>query len=128
MWRGTSPGASGSATGRTVRMGKKVKRKSEDVSSDEEEEYVVERVLDRRVVRGRVEFLLKWKGFSEADNTWEPEKNLDCPELISEFLKTYNKEKEKENGAGSRDKVETGKRRSSIVNGSEDTKAKRKKE
>ncbi|XP_059500072.1 chromobox protein homolog 5-like [Stegostoma tigrinum] len=109
-------------------MGKKVKRKSEDVSSDEEEEYVVERVLDRRVVRGRVEFLLKWKGFSEADNTWEPEKNLDCPELISEFLKTYNKEKEKENGAGSRDKVEAGKRRSSIVNGSEDTKAKRKKE
>ncbi|GCC47950.1 hypothetical protein chiPu_0032035, partial [Chiloscyllium punctatum] len=45
-------------------MGKKVKRKSDEVSSEEEEEYVVERVLDRRVVRGRVEFLLKWKGFS----------------------------------------------------------------
>ncbi|XP_072927321.1 chromobox protein homolog 5-like [Hemitrygon akajei] len=107
-------------------MGKKVKRKSEDVSSDEEEEYVVERVLDRRVVRGRVEFLLKWKGFSDADNTWEPEKNLDCPELIGEFLKTYNKDKE--NGTGSRDKPDNSKRKSAIVNGNEEPKSKRKKE
>ncbi|XP_067832475.1 chromobox protein homolog 5-like [Heptranchias perlo] len=107
-------------------MGKKAKRKSDDISSDEEEEYVVERVLDRRVVRGRVEFLLKWKGFSEDDNTWEPEKNLDCPDLIGEFLKTYNKDKE--NGAGSKDKAESVKRKSSIVNGNEEPKAKRKKE
>ena len=58
-------------------MGKKQnKKKVEEVLEEEEEEYVVGNVLDHRVVKGKVEYLLKWKGFSDEDNTWGP-----CPDL-----------------------------------------------
>ncbi|XP_028847944.1 chromobox protein homolog 3a [Denticeps clupeoides] len=100
-------------------MGKKQLTKSKKEVS-EPEEFVVEKVIDQRVVNGKVEFFLKWKGFTDADNTWEPEENLDCPELISAFLDSQK---------GVVEKPESNKRKPSTEEPeSEENKAKKKKE
>jgi hypothetical protein len=52
------------------------------------EEFVVERILHMRRVRGgHRRFLVKWLGYPDSENTWEPERNLTgCGHLIADFL------------------------------------------
>ena len=53
---------------------------------DGEEEYEVEAVLGHRGKPGRRTFLIRWKGYSAAEDTWEPERNLgNTQPLITEY-------------------------------------------
>lgn len=52
------------------------------------EKYDVEEIVDKKVTsEGKVQYLLKWKGYPHSENTWEPEENLACPELMEAFEK-----------------------------------------
>lgn len=59
---------------------------------DGQEEYVVEAILDSRFRKKKLQYLVKWEGYSDCDNSWEPVKNLEnAPQKIEEFHKKYPK-------------------------------------
>lgn len=41
-----------------------------------EDFYEVDEILDYKCIKHRKYYLIKWKGYSSVDNTWEPLSNL----------------------------------------------------
>jgi len=60
-----------------------------------EEEWEVERILNKRRVRGKDKYLVRWKGFTAESDTWEGRENLkNAQEAIEEFEKEYRRDME----------------------------------
>ena len=59
---------------------------------DDQKEFEVEKIIEVQYKKNKTrEFLIRWKGFTSADDTWEPEENLNCPELIAKFMQKVEK-------------------------------------
>ena len=50
-----------------------------------EEEWEVEQILDERIRNKEQQYLIRWKGYLDAHNLWEPLANINAPDLISHF-------------------------------------------
>lgn len=53
--------------------------------------FAVESIEKKRIRKGRIEYLVKWRGWSPKNNTWEPEENILDPRLLDAF---QNRERE----------------------------------
>ena len=59
------------------------------------EEFEVEKILNKRMVRGKEKFLVRWKGYMAEEDTWESRENLEnAKELVEEFEREYGEEVE----------------------------------
>jgi len=74
---------------------KKDREKEEFIRNAEEKgNYEVAKIVDfKKKISGKREFLVRWKGYTWEDDTWEPEENLDCVELIDRFMMDYENAK-----------------------------------
>jgi len=60
-----------------------------------EEEFEIEKIINKRTVRGKEKFLVRWKGYMAEEDTWENRENLEnAKELIEEFERIYREEVE----------------------------------
>eukprot|EP00088_Acartia_fossae_P003204 TRINITY_DN11327_c0_g1_i2.p1 TRINITY_DN11327_c0_g1~~TRINITY_DN11327_c0_g1_i2.p1 ORF type:complete len:172 (+),score=63.86 TRINITY_DN11327_c0_g1_i2:83-598(+) len=79
-----------------------------------DEEYEVEKVLDKRVKKGnQVEYLVKWRNYDDPDdNTWEPADNL---KEAKDAIDRYEKDLESKNNSAAK----TNAKRKSTAGGKE---------
>ena len=54
------------------------------------EEYEVEKILDSRIFRGKVEYLVHWKGYGVEEDEWRPSRDVrGSKRLVAEFHHTH---------------------------------------
>ena len=62
-----------------------------------EEEWEVKKIMNKRKVQGRDKYLVRQKGCTAEEDTWESRENLkNIMKLVEEFEKEYSREEENE--------------------------------
>ncbi|XP_076866403.1 chromobox protein homolog 2 [Brachyhypopomus gauderio] len=59
----------------------------EELSAVGEQVFDAECILNKRLRKGKLEYLVKWRGWSSKHNSWEPQENLLDPRLLAAFNK-----------------------------------------
>ena len=60
-----------------------------------EKEFKVEKILNKRMIRGKEKFLVRQKGYIAEEDIWESRENLEnAKELVKEFKREYREEVE----------------------------------
>ncbi|XP_058477289.1 chromobox protein homolog 7 [Solea solea] len=77
-----------------------------ELSAIGEQVFAVESIVKKRVRKGNVEYLLKWKGWPPKYSTWEPEEHI----LDQRLVQAYEEKEQRDRALGHRRKGSKGKR------------------
>jgi len=71
--------------------------KPQPVVIEEEEEWKVEKIINKQWVREREKYLVWWKGCMAEEDTWENKENLkNAMEVVNKFERKYSRKEEEE--------------------------------
>ena len=74
-------------------MKEQKKEEGKPIEVEEVEEWEVEKILNKRKIRGVEKYLVWWKGFIAESDIWEKRENLgNAREAVEEFEKRMNAE------------------------------------
>jgi hypothetical protein len=69
-------------------------------TNEDEIEYEVEEIRDRRVYDGKIQYFVKWAGYPEASSTWTDESSLpNCPGQLANFFTVVKAKRKKQKEA-----------------------------
>ncbi|XP_028843952.1 chromobox protein homolog 7 [Denticeps clupeoides] len=64
-----------------------------ELSAIGEQVFAVESIIKKRIRKGHVEYLLKWKGWPPKYSTWEPEEHILDPRLVLAYEEKEHRER-----------------------------------
>lgn len=65
-----------------------------EVHDDNEEHFEVQNIVDERLVRGRLQYLVDWTGYGPHERTWEPATEIKrgAPNVVSKWNSLQNRQ------------------------------------
>ncbi|CAF3920065.1 unnamed protein product [Adineta steineri] len=74
------------------------------------ERFEIERIVDKRYRNNQLEYLIKWRGYPDSQNTWEPSSNIEGEQeadLLAEYEAFNKHQQQKIMNSGSRPAMNT---------------------
>ncbi|XP_077154264.1 uncharacterized protein LOC143817061 isoform X2 [Ranitomeya variabilis] len=59
------------------------------VGIDGQEQFMVEEIIDSRIRRNRLQYLIRWQGYPPEEDSWEPVENINAQQKISRFHQRF---------------------------------------